>query len=205
MDVFGHVGLTLAAAYAADRAAQTAPIRGRSDDQVAVASSTDAGPTDSGWQRLGRLDYRLVIVGSLIPDLIDKPLGLWVATDLVSGSTRSVTHSAAFALVLLAVVALTPRPGLDLKALSLALSSAGHLVLDRMWSTTNVLLWPVKSWDFDERTSSISQYADTKFWEMVQFYTDPPELIGAIVILALAVKLWREREVLSFLRSGAVA
>ena len=168
---------------------------------MASSEAADAGVSF----RFRRLDYRLVIVGSLIPDLIDKPIGLWLAPDLVNGSTRGIAHTLVFGLVLLAVLSLAFRPGLSLVGLTLALGNAGHLVLDQMWGSSRVLLWPFTGWDFPERAASISRYADTKLWDTLRFYADPPELIGAIVILALAVKLWRDRAVRGFLRSGAVA
>ena len=213
MDLFGHVGLTLGVAYSGDRAVReglfgrylgTGDGGKRADAGAGAMASSEAADAGVSF-RFRRLDYRLVIVGSLIPDLIDKPIGLWLAPDLVNGSTRGIAHTLAFGLVLLAVLSLAFRPGLSLNVLTLALGNAGHLVLDQMWGSSRVLLWPLMGWDFPQRASSISQYADSKIWDTLRFYADPPELIGAIVILALAVKLWRERSVRSFLRSGAVA
>jgi hypothetical protein len=150
------------------------------------------------------VDYRLLIVGSVIPDLIDKPIGLWLAPDLVNGSTRGIAHSLAFALVLLAVLSLAFRPRFSPKTLALGLGNAGHLLLDQMWRSSSVLLWPFLGSDLPQRAGSISRYADSKLWDALRFYADPPELIGAIVILALAVKLLRDRAVWGFLRSGEV-
>lgn len=210
MDLFGHVGLTLGVAYVGDRALREGLFGrylgttvGLGPRAQAVASTEAANAVAP--RRFGRLDYRLLIVGSVIPDLIDKPIGLWLAPGLVNGSTRGIAHTLAFGLLLLAVLSLAFRPRLSLSVLTLALGNAGHLLLDQMWGSTRVVLWPFLGWDFPQRAGSISQYADSKLWDTLRFYADPPELVGAILILALAVKLWKDHAVRRFLRTGAVA
>jgi hypothetical protein len=81
------------------------------------------------WTRGGQL--RLVLLGALLPDLIDKPLyyGLSWATGLqgaalgLISSTRTFGHTALFALAVLG--ALWSRGGA-----AIALGMATHLVLD---------------------------------------------------------------------------
>ena len=212
MDIFGHVGLTLGVAYTGYRVVR----QGLLGNRAGLGAGTEAvkstaqpvastGDTDAGASlRFVGLDYRLLIVGSVIPDLIDKPIGLWLAPDLVNGSTRGIAHTLAFALVLLAVLSLAFMPRFSPNSLALGLGNAGHLLLDQMWRNSSVLLWPFLGSDLPQRAGSISQYADSKLWDALKFYADPPELIGAIVILALAAKLLRDREVRGFLRSGTV-
>jgi len=209
LDIFGHVGLTLGVVYTSHWAVRDGLLGrypgkkaglGAGIQHDALTESRDA----EAPLRFAGLDYRLLIVGSVIPDLIDKPIGLWLAPDLVNGSTRSGAHTLTFALVLLAVLSLAFRPRFSPNSLALGLGNAGHLLLDQMWRSSSVVLWPFLGWDFPQRAGSISQYADSKLWDGLRFYADPPELMGAIVILALAVKLLRDRAARSFLRSGAV-
>jgi len=81
-----------------------------------------------------RLPWRLVLVGTLLPDLVDKPLyyGLSLATGregaalgLICG-TRTVGHTALVVLLLASVAGLTRSP--SLQALALGLST--HTPID---------------------------------------------------------------------------
>jgi hypothetical protein len=93
------------------------------------------GHVGIGTRLLGRLRHRLparwLVVGCLLPDLIDKPLFyglLWLRGQpdpLISGS-RSVGHSGLFVLALLVLALLTRR----LEAWALFAGVATHLALD---------------------------------------------------------------------------
>ena len=93
------------------------------------------GHVGIGTRLLGRLRHRLparwLVLGCLLPDLIDKPLFyglLWLRGHpdaLISGS-RSVGHSGLFLLVLLAFALFTRRAA----AWALFAGVATHLVLD---------------------------------------------------------------------------
>ena len=93
------------------------------------------GHVGIGPRLLGRLRHRLparwLVLGCLLPDLIDKPLFyglLWLRghpDPLISGS-RSVGHSGLFLLALLAVPLLTRRP----VGWALFAGVATHLALD---------------------------------------------------------------------------
>jgi len=93
------------------------------------------GHVGIGPRLLGRLRHRLparwLVLGCLLPDLIDKPLFyglLWLhghPDPLICGS-RSVGHSGLFLLALLAVALLTRRPA----GWALFAGVATHLALD---------------------------------------------------------------------------
>lgn len=87
------------------------------------------------------IDYRLVLLGSLLPDIIDKSLWLLSHGNLFP-SGRSYAHSFLFSLILfiLGIVLLRYRkPGL----IVVSICSFSHLVLDEMWSSPVVLWWPI--------------------------------------------------------------
>lgn len=81
------------------------------------------------------------IFGALLPDLIDKPLGLLVLSSSI-GSGRIFSHTLLFLLVLLiAGLALRSRyraPGL----LAVAIGAASHQVLDLMWEMPETWCYP---------------------------------------------------------------
>jgi hypothetical protein len=125
------------------------------------------------------LPKKAVLLGTILPDLIDKPLyyGLSLATGkqgsdlgLVSGS-RTFAHTALFLLVITCAAIL--RRSKPLAALSLGIAS--HLLLDSLSSYLishpqqeifrSVIMWPLNGWAFPiipfhnlgEHLSTISQ------------------------------------------------
>ena len=200
--VFGHVGLTLAAAYSADRLAlgRFAHVR-----RAPVAAGYPSGWASAREGVSRFLDYRLIMVGSMLPDVIDKPLALWLAPELVDHNVRSVGHSAAFAVILLAVSWIALRWGWSQGLPALAAASVGHLVLDQMWTEPATALWPALGWAFPAGAATLAQWTSSHWRNVLSLRRDPAEVAGAVVLLVFVFKLWRSRAFGRFLRSGAVA
>jgi hypothetical protein len=80
------------------------------------------------------IDYRLVMLGALLPDAVD----VWF------GGAR-VLHSLAFSVGLLVVVMLATRTRrvLRRRLLALPIGTFCHLVLDAAWARTGTFWWPV--------------------------------------------------------------
>ena len=80
-----------------------------------------------------RFDYRLLIVGAVLPLLVDALTGgAWVL------------HSLAFSVVLLVVIMLATRGRRQLRRtlLGLPLGTLLHLVFDGAWADTDTFWWP---------------------------------------------------------------
>ena len=159
MNVFGHVGLTLAVAYSLDRVLRERRARREivRDAGVLAAAETPTRPHLDTGDTPHSLDYRLVIIGSLLPDIIDKPLGIWVALDLVNHSLRSIGHSVIIHIIPLVIALIAIGSGRAQSLLVLAASSAGHLVLDQLWRDPETILWPVLGWAWQEGPASLSE------------------------------------------------
>lgn len=197
MNVLGHVGLTLAVAYGADRL---------------IRESMADGSSGARLSRLDRLkkrllmplDYRIVIVGALLADLIDKPLGFWLAPELVNHGTRSFAHTVVFASALL-IAAIVATSMWTNRLLVVSLASAWHLVLDGMWRTREIALWPFYGWTLPvvgER--AFSEYSSSYLSRLAEFYKEPWELAGAVVILLFVTRILFRRDIKAFIRSGSV-
>ena len=80
------------------------------------------------------IDHRLVVVGALLPDLVDAPLG-----------GPRVLHSLLGCALVLTVVMLATRGRRTLRrqVLALPIGMFLHLVLDGMWARTEAFWWPV--------------------------------------------------------------
>ena len=85
-------------------------------------------------------DYRLLIVGSVLP-----------LADVFSGGA-GVLHTLVFSLLLMIIVMLSTvgrRPVRKLW-LGLPIGTMLHLVFDGAWATTALFWWPLGGWSFEE-------------------------------------------------------
>lgn len=153
--------------------------------------------------RLARLDYRLLAVAALAPDLLDKPLAVLVFTQ--AHTSQLIAHSLVPHLALLVMALLLWR-----KLLPYALAFNGHLLADRMWHHTESFWWPF--------------FGPTTFWEykfmntpqaMARVYLDivtrypqvwVVELAGLLVLVwfGYRFRLYRRARLSHFCRTGRV-
>ena len=94
-----------------------------------------------------RMDVRLLVVGSVLADLIDTPIGLfWYGA---FGSVRLVAHSLLFGALLMVIVVARTRRGRPRKRwMPLAIGVLIHMFLDAMWADPETLFWPFLGVDF---------------------------------------------------------
>jgi len=83
------------------------------------------------------VDLLFLAIGSMLPDLIDKPLGWMIYGTPNMG--RIFAHTLLFLLIL---AALTSYSG-NVRIFSLALGVFIHLILDFMWFSPVILFWPM--------------------------------------------------------------
>ncbi len=100
-------------------------------------------------------DLRYLLVGSLLPDIIDKTLYLFLLTN----NSRTYGHTLLFAVFsLFAIMILTSRDNPKRKSyLLIPIALLFHLVLDEMWMFSETLFWP----SFSGKFSAPSSSADT--------------------------------------------
>ena len=141
-----------------------------------------------------RVDYRLILLGSVLPDLIDKPLGIALGLE-----TRIYGHTFVFLAAVLALGFVPRWASLRL----LGFGAATHLLLDRIWDMPRIVLWPAYGWAF--RPAPF----DAGFWWDVIFmdpYVQAGEVLGAVVLIAFAAthRILSFRGLVGFLRHGTV-
>ena len=122
------------------------------------------------------VDYRLVLLGAILPDLIDKPLGAVLHLE-----ARLWAHTFVFLGAILAL-SLVPR----LRGLRwVGFGDAVHLLVDLMWWQLPVLLWPALGLGFPPGDQSFGGYLTTLLTDpYVQF----GEIAGGLILLLAA---WR--------------
>ncbi|UCC16089.1 MAG: metal-dependent hydrolase [Dehalococcoidales bacterium] len=145
----------------------------------------------------GNLDYRMIIIGSVLPDVIDKPLFI-VFGDSGLFTGRSHAHTILFALVLLFGGIFTRKSWL----LTLAGANLSHLVLDFMWGNPKTFFWPFlggfELYDAEGWFSDIWH----NLTRLPEIYI--PEIIGLVVTGYLAYKILKVRGIGRFIRQGVV-
>ncbi|MBM2831711.1 MAG: hypothetical protein HW414_763 [Dehalococcoidia bacterium] len=201
MLLFGHLGITFGAAWLAHRAV----IRLKSGPPGAKAEAGQSAGTVRNSTPSINWDYRFVLVGSLLPDLIDKPVGHIFFRETISNG-RIYAHTLLFLLLLTTLgLALYRRRGTPTTSgLLLSFGVAGHLIEDRIWTATGTLLWPLLGWNFP--------VLDLTGWTqsiIEALFTNPgvyiPELIGLTLLTWGFLVLVRRRKVLSFAFRGRSA
>lgn len=146
---------------------------------------------------LGRVDFRLVVVFAMIPDIIDKPLGHFIlGEDLNNG--RIFAHSLVFLIVFTILCIILFKK----LFLVYAFPILGHQILDFMWEVPNTWYWPLQGWGFESTDVDIwAHWFDTLF-------TDPYVLIGELAGLGILAtvfvffRLYRKDNFLYGLRKG---
>jgi membrane-bound metal-dependent hydrolase YbcI (DUF457 family) len=165
------------------------------------AKNYPAGGRASWLISLGNyVDVRLLLVGSLLPDIVDKPLGMFFLRDTF-GNGRIFCHTLVFALLItLAGFYIYRRHG-KMWLLILAFGTFTHLLLDEMWLEPRTLLWPLYGYIFPR--------GDPTDWIWNILYalrTDPgeyiPEIVGAAILVWFVVVLVRRKTVGAFIKSG---
>ncbi len=85
----------------------------------------------------GRADLAFLALGSMLPDIIDKPLGL------IAFGSPSMGRTFAHTLLFLLFLAALSFYFQDIRLFSLSGGVLAHLSLDSMWNSPVTLLWPV--------------------------------------------------------------
>jgi hypothetical protein len=131
-------------------------------------------------------DYRLVVVGALLPDLLDAPFG-----------GARVAHTLLAAVVVLTVVMVSTRGHRRLRRslLAVPIGMFAHLVADGMWARTEAFWWPAFGTSLTGRLPALDHGMAVLLLE---------ELVGLVVV----AWCWRRFRLAdpavrrSFLRTG---
>jgi membrane-bound metal-dependent hydrolase YbcI (DUF457 family) len=149
------------------------------------------------------MDLRWVMVGSLLPDVIDKPIGS-VFFHQFFEAHRLFAHALVFPIIMLLGVLVVTRRGTGRKAwMGIVIGTLFHLVLDGAWSQPEAFWWPFFGWGFPIQ-------ADSAIGALVTAtLTDPWIWAGEALGLAYLGLLWRSRlatpaERQIFLHSGRI-
>ncbi len=175
-----HTGITLGAAAIVAGIATSHPAR-YSSQSIASRLGYPLRIISQGLTALGKLiDTRLLLIAALLPDIIDKPLGLRLLRETMN-SGRILGHTLLFAIFTAVAGLYLYRQRNRTWLLVLSFGALMHLILDQMWLAPETLFWPFYGFGFEG--------GDTTDWLsgiLHALVTDPwvytPELVGAVII-----------------------
>ena len=190
MLLFGHVGITLGLALGWDKGfSRRVPfLHAEKSQKLATITS--------------EIDYRLILLGSMLPDIIDKPVGVYLFSGTFDNG-RIFCHTLLSLLILLSIGLYRFHRYAGTGMLGFSFGWGMHLILDEIWNTPRTMLWPVLGGSFPEK--DLGDYAGL-IWENLT--TKPsayiPEIIGLLILIPIAVQLLRNGRLMSFLKSGVI-
>ena len=148
------------------------------------------------------IDYRLILAGALLPDLIDKPLVFLVGPGFVNSSLRSVGHSVVGGLLLLTIAWVVTRRWQRAATGGFGVALVAHLLMDRMWRMPEVLFWPVLGFVLPAGDVPFSHWYRVHF---SQLPTTPPDFIGIGILVVFAGHMIWNRSLTRFLSTGRLS
>ena len=198
MLVLGHAGITLGAASLLSHAL----MRKRFSSEAACPNDLSASKVSWIASAGSHIDVRVLLIGSLLSDIIDKPVGQFFFRDTFSNG-RIFSHTLIFLLVIVLVGFYLYRRWSKGWLLVLSFGIFTHLILDQMWRSPQTLFWPI--WGFSFVQKDLTGWVPGMLHGLVanpEVYV--PELLGTVLLLWFGLVLLRRRKVSAFIKSGRV-
>jgi inner membrane protein len=212
MFVFGHIGFTLAGFLllnnSVNKNRNITPVEAVEDPEIISKTPHDDDPPPKFWRFIERtrgLDLRFIVIGSLLPDIIDKPIGRYFFNN-VFGDGHLYAHTLAFSLFLALVGYLVFVVKKHWGVFLLAFGCFIHLFLDGLFLKLHVLVWPLLGFAFQKKTPE--PFGEWLLGLIKQVYDRPwealPELIGVIIVVWFFWSLWRQKKLRPFISKGQI-
>ena len=150
-----------------------------------------------------RIDYRFILLGSILPDLIDKPVGNIFFVQIFNNG-RIFSHTLLFLLLAILIAILIFRTRMKLWGFCIAFGVLVHLLLDAMWLEPVTLFWPILGFSFYVYPEmGLKLWINGMLYDLIvrsDIYIS--EIMGAVILIFFTVKLVIEKKVKKFFRSG---
>lgn len=209
MFLFAHVGITLGLATLVSGGIRKIQMsrNGSTGYPDTVSSNKNLKAKDSFSETIGLkslsefLDIRILMVGSIFPDIIDKPLEF-----IGFGDGRSITHTLFVTLVVLVTGLFIFANHKKTWLLAIAIGMCSHLILDSMWVAPHTLLWPEYGWSFPGLAHRARFMQISLWWSTLtnNISVDITEGIGAAILFGVAWFLESRKKLRAFITKGTI-
>jgi inner membrane protein len=132
-----------------------------------------------------KVDVRFLLLGAILPDLIDLPVGTLILADRYS-TGELWSHSLLAPAIYMSVVLLVTRRGRRRRAwMALGVGWLLHLLLDGMWVNEEVFFWPFFGVEIDPGSAP--------YWELAwqRALQDPWRWVMELIGGGYLIWLWR--------------
>lgn len=175
MFILGHIGVTLGMAFIID--------------QLILKNKK--------MKKRLSINYLVIAIGSLLPDLIDKPIGHILLRSSVSYG-RLFAHSLLFIFCLATVGYFFKKHQNNI--FQLLFGTSMHLIEDRMWKMPKILFYPLYGFDFPTKNMIGDNWYDyfinvfTRSYKPTNQTVFLSEIFGILLLVAVIVFVfYRER------------
>ena len=202
MLIFAHTGITLGSAVLLNGTLEKSRAYRYRIGVVHNRNQQSSG-TASWFSSLSEyVDIRLLLIGSMLPDIIDKPIGqLFFINTFHSG--RIFGHTLIFCILMIAGGIYLYWSRKRTWMLAIPYGTITHLILDMMWLEPKTLLWPLYGFSFEK--------LDLTYWidnMLSALFSNPlvgiPELVGLVIVSWFLWHLIRRGKVFAFIRKGQI-
>jgi inner membrane protein len=150
-----------------------------------------------------RVDYRFILLGSLLPDIVDKPLGIIIFPEAIANG-RTILHTLIFLVMTILMGVFIYRWKNALWGFFIAFGVLMHFTMDAMWTDPVTLYWPLIQ-PFFEKHPGIEFFNILRSW-VYTLQIEPriflPELAGLVILFVFAIRVIKEKRVVAFIRTG---
>jgi inner membrane protein len=225
MLLMAHAGIAVGAAYLIEQAVnlinsglpgktayRSKPLRdcpAADNCDVKPASASQAVNKVTSNRHVFQIDYRFILLGSILPDLIDKPIGVLLSPIYLTDG-RLITHTLIFLIIAICIGGFIAVKQRKLWGLYIIFGLLVHLALDSMWLEPVVLLWPAVGFGFPQTQGTgwtawileaLRTWRDMLF---LQPQTYIPEITGSMILMFFAVRIIIRKRIKEFIYRGSI-
>ncbi|MEE9152339.1 MAG: metal-dependent hydrolase [Thermoplasmata archaeon] len=169
MFLFGHIGMTIGIVYL-----------------LVWMIHNKIGNDGANQISVSNIDFRMVAIAAMVPDIIDKVVGMIILKEEISNG-RLFTHSSVIIGIISICLFVVARVKLShrLKILYCVSPLWIHLLLDRMWEEPHTFFWPIFGTSFPRLDIEFSDYFSIL---LSNPYVFVGELLGILIIVTLFIR-----------------
>lgn len=149
---------------------------------------------------LRQIDYRIVIVSSLLPDLIDKSVFKLLESSFTYES-RAIGHSLIFLGFIGILTAMQWLWNKNEWLVPVFIGTLLHDVFDVMWIHPSIFYWPLEGWQFSKPIDEAWLGTIQLGWYKIK-QRDLLDNISVLILLYFFMKVALGGKILEFLRKG---